>query len=353
MKTLLCLLAALPFVMGATSAPVYQVVNQHPEDLERLLPHVETVRQDGRLWLVRPRGAIPAAAMENLRLVDKERVDSWMVPAKRMAKSSPDAEVQSLLASVDADRFHQDVVWLSSIATRRVGTQDNRSATTLLEERLRAMGYTVERVCHRAQECSVVGEKSGSEPSRGVILVMAHFDSVGAPNAGADDNASGAAALLEMAHLLSSTPLRHTLRLFFTNGEENGLLGSNHYARQLAQNGSISSIKLAVNMDMVGYNSNGVVELETNSANARLADEFADLVTTYTSLRPKITLGAWGSDHVPFLERGVPTILTIEDWSTKTPCYHLACDLPATLNNGYAAQIIKLNLAAVVLKDRQ
>jgi hypothetical protein len=106
-------------------------------------------------------------------------------------------------------------------------------------------------------------------------------------------------------------------------------------------------------MDMVGYNSNGVVELETNAEFEPLAKWFATLASTYTNLHSKITLGAWGSDHVPFLEKNVPTLLTLEDWSTKTPCYHQACDQPNTINYSYAAEITKLNTAAVLTKDAE
>jgi hypothetical protein len=101
-------------------------------------------------------------------------------------------------------------------------------------------------------------------------------------------------------------------------------------------------------MDMVGYNSNGVVELEIDPEYEALSNLYAGLVSQYTKLKSKITLGAWGSDHVPFLKRVVPAILTIENWDTKTPCYHLSCDTPDTLNYEYAGEIGKLNVAAVM-----
>jgi Zn-dependent M28 family amino/carboxypeptidase len=104
-------------------------------------------------------------------------------------------------------------------------------------------------------------------------------------------------------------------------------------------------------MDMVGWNANGIVELETDAGFEPLAKSFAALATAYTNLKTKITIGAWGSDHIPFLKAGVPAILTIEDWSTKTPCYHAACDRPEGLNYAYATEIGKLNVSAVMSKD--
>ena len=106
-------------------------------------------------------------------------------------------------------------------------------------------------------------------------------------------------------------------------------------------------------MDMVGYNSNGIVELETDAPWNALAQWFVQLTEKYTTLKTKITLGAWGSDHVPFLQKNVPTLLTIEYWDTKTPCYHQGCDKPDTVNYTYMTEITKLNTAAVLSKDAE
>jgi Zn-dependent M28 family amino/carboxypeptidase len=196
-----------------------------------------------------------------------------------------------------------------------------------------------------------MAEKIGSQFPSEVILTEAHFDSVGKIKAGADDNGSGTAALLEMARVLSTQNLKRTVRFFATNGEEVNLLGAEHYVKQLSSS-DLKNFKLVINMDMVGYNANGVVELETDKQFENLANWFAQLTSDYTTLTSKITLGAWGSDHVPFLRKNIPTLLTIEDWSTKTPCYHGSCDKPDTLNYVYAGEITKLNIAAILTKDQ-
>jgi Zn-dependent M28 family amino/carboxypeptidase len=210
---------------------------------------------------------------------------------------------------------------------------------------------TTKLECYRPEACSVIADKVGSEFPQQVILIMGHFDSVGKDFAGADDNASGVAVMMEMARVLQNYPNKKTIRFFATNGEESGLLGAQHYANLLASSGEIKNLVLAINMDMVGYNANGIVELETDSQYENLATWFASLTAQYTSLKSKITLGAWGSDHVPFIKKNVPTLLTIEDWSTKTPCYHTSCDKPDTLNYTYAGEIGKLNVAATITKD--
>lgn len=349
MKNLILSVFTLIILTGMTRpvGPLYQVISQHPHDMQELAPHIETVSEEGRLWLVRLKGDVPAKVMRHLRLVGDEKVGSRLIDSEKRA---PSQKISSVIDDVEIENLKTDVTALSAYKTRAAGTEDNKRAVTWVQDRLNKLGYRTQQICYRTGICSVVADKKGTAET-GVLLVLAHLDSVGKDFAGADDNASGTASLLEMARLLANQNLRHDLRFFVTNGEENGLLGAKHYAQLLTSTGEIRQLKLAINMDMVGYNSNGIVELETNAQFEDLANEVAQLVHSHTTLKPKITLGAWGSDHVPFLEKNVPTLLTIEDWSTKTPCYHASCDKPDTLNYEYAGEITKLNVATVLAKD--
>lgn len=344
-------LLGLFLLLSFQSRPdLYQVISSHPHDLEDLEGKISTVHQSGRLWIVRPHADLSAAGFKHLRpLTGKE--NSYHYQAMNF-KSAADPEVKAFINGVKSEAIKADVVALSSYKTRLVGTEENRQATAMVKKRFQDMGYVTTEICYTSGACSLIADKKGAS-SEEVLLVMGHIDSVGAKFAGADDNASGTAVLLEMARVLKTYDNEKTIRFFTTNGEESGLLGAKHYARELTRSGKIKEIVLAINMDMVGYNSNGIVELETSAEHEKLAQWFAELAATYTKLKSKITLGAWGSDHVPFLEGGAPTLLTIEDWSTKTPCYHKECDKPDTLNYQYASEIAKLNISAVMTKDRE
>jgi Zn-dependent M28 family amino/carboxypeptidase len=266
-----------------------------------------------------------------------------------MAFASP--LIKDFIRRIDTSSIKHDVESLASYKTRLVGSPDNQKATLQVKDIFTSLGLTVKEFCYRPGACSIVADKVGDGSSSEVIMIMGHLDSVGKNFAGADDNASGTAVLLEVARVLKDYSNKKTIRYFATNGEESGLFGAQHYANLLKASGDIKKMVLAINMDMVGYNSNGIVELETDQQYENLAKWFANLAVTYTSLKSKITIGAWGSDHVPFINGGVPTLLTIEDWSTKTPCYHMECDKPSTVNYDYAAEIAKLNLAAIMTKD--
>lgn len=103
---------------------------------------------------------------------------------------------------------------------------------------------------------NVVGWRpAGDDPRADVVVVGAHYDHLGldprgrrAP--GADDNASGVAALLEIAEELAAVELEHSVLLVAFSGEEQGLYGSRALADELTRRGLTLSAML--NMDMIG-----------------------------------------------------------------------------------------------------
>ncbi len=355
MKPLFLLALMTGLLLSASSAPrgtFYQVISSHPHDVKELRPFIKTVHQNGRLWIVRLTKKAPLHVMEHLRAIDgTEKSYVFESSSFIQPKILINEFTSEIVQQISKENIRADVIELSSYETRYAGTADNKKAVSNAMLRLQSYGYDVKEICYSTDACSVIAEKKGSQLPSEVLLVMGHIDSVGKSFAGADDNASGTAVLLEMARVLKDFPNRKTVRFFITNGEELGLIGATHYARLLANENKIKDIKLAINMDMVGYNKNGIVELETDAAYEPIARSFAELASRFTNLKTKITIGAWGSDHVPFLRRGVPSILTIENWDTKTPCYHQECDKPETLNYDYASEIGKLNTAAIITRD--
>lgn len=336
----------------ASTKQLYQVISQHPHDLEKITPYITTEKLEGRIWVVSLRPGAPKNAMKILRPLSSMNDVAHYTPVISNNKSKADPQITLALKDVSISNLQGTVEKLASYKNRSAGSADNQAAVAWLTSEFARIGIPPQIECYKPNACSIIGTKQGTEDTKDFMMVIAHMDSVGKDFAGADDNASGTASLLEMARVLSTIPTNKSIRFFITNGEEGGLLGAIDYAKKLEKNGEIKNIKFAVAMDMVGYNKNGIVELETNKEYEAGANLMATLAKTYTSLNSKITLNAWGSDHVPFLERGVETILTIEDWSTKTPCYHTKCDTPDTLNYVYAGEITKLNIAALMTKDR-
>lgn len=207
---------------------------------------------------------------------------------------------------------------------------------------------------------NVVAELPGVGPgSDRVYIVCAHYDStsddrnhVVAP--GADDNASGAAAVLEAARVLSQYHFAHTLRFVHFSGEEQGLIGSSHYAAQAYARGD--AIDGVINLDMIGYESvppnDHIVELHagTDPASIALADAVTANISAFgLALAPQvITTGATDrSDHASFWAFGYPAILCIEDFQDFSPYYHRMTDTLAHMRPALMVEFTKATVASV------
>lgn len=357
LSLLLLLAAALPLAAG--EGPVYLLTDQDPVFLARNGIYISTAYKKGRTRLVRPvipYADLPRELREAMRPVSMGEVQNS--PAGSFMKVEENPAVREILSRVNPRNISAWAERLTLTGKRSAGALDyspasgNRLAADMIAAELGRLGYGVEQHCYRSRkkdnECNVVGRRGGEK----FILVTAHFDSVGHENAGADDNASGTAALLEMARVLAD--YRSDLGLIFlaANGEETGIAGSYAYAKKLRASGELSKVAWAINMDMVAYNKDGVIELETNREFAAHAEWVAALARVYTRMTPHVAMPAWGSDHVPFLEAGIPAYLSIEHWDNHNPCYHRTCDTMQGLDWDFAADIARLNLAVIAGKAR-
>jgi hypothetical protein len=125
---------------------------------------------------------------------------------------------------------------------------------------------------------NVVGRLPGTDPSRAVLLV-AHYDSV-ATAAGAADDGSGVAALLETARALrSGPPLRNDVIFLFTDGEERGLLGAQAFLRD---DPWAYAVGVALNFDSPGSSSPALM-YETSPGNGLLVRQFMAVARPYAS----------------------------------------------------------------------
>lgn len=162
-----------------------------------------------------------------------------------------------------------------------------------------------------------------------VVVVGAHYDSrseiplVLAP--GAEDNASGSAAVLHLAEIFAGYLTERTVHFVLFGGEEQGLYGSAHYVSQLAANGW--SAVGALTMDMISaWSEDYAVVIEGQLAWEPLMNVFAANVTEFAEIPFTKTFFSFGSDHVPFQQAGIPAFLAIDDDWDLYADYHLSTD---------------------------
>ncbi len=283
------------------------------------------------------------------------------VDTRAIAEAKDDFLVQAC-AEVDAVRWSADVDSLVAFGTRNSRTQKVWDAAEWAKTRLTELGYATSVESFSwwgGQAPNVVARLfPGAEgEERPILLVGAHIDSINMGNQnvapGADDNASGAAGILEVARVLAQLVQEDPgveIRMALFSGEEQGLYGSKAMVKTMQQNGELSRVVQMINMDMIGFDQgNGLdVTLESKAFNQSGLDRMAVLAATYTDLDVVITTNAWGSDHVPFLSKGVPAILPIEGEYDDNPHDHTGHDLATHLNPDLAKGILQLVVASVL-----
>jgi len=203
----------------------------------------------------------------------------------------------------------------------------------------------------------------GRYPQRPPVVVGAHFDTVpGSP--GADDNASGVAALLEIARALAQNLPHSPVEIVAFDLEEYGFVGSTAYADAWAAQGR--PLRLMVSLEMLGYYTTtpgcqtyppGVPGIYPTKG------DFIALIGNHSSVPAMVKLWAgcrragarcqWlpvadggrtlpdtrRSDHVPFWDRGYRAVMVTDTADLRNPHYHQPTDTVDTLNVPRLAQV--------------
>ena len=177
--------------------------------------------------------------------------------------------VQLLVDQVNSNRWLQDIVTLSSWS-RRTGETGNVSAANWIAAQFNAMNFQVSQPSFQVGQSTtsnIMGTQIGLVRPDDWYIVGGHMDAVPTGNApGAVDNASGCAAVIEMARIASQYTFEATLIFICYSGEEQGLYGSEFHADTLTNEGDNSKVKAVLTLDMVGYTSNSDHELLIESA---------------------------------------------------------------------------------------
>lgn len=190
---------------------------------------------------------------------------------------------------------------------------------------------------------NILGKIEGKNPNE-FVIIGAHYDHLGFDPMldgdqiynGADDNASGVSAVLQVARafLASGQQPERTVIFAFWDGEEKGLLGSEYFVQNCS---FLKDVKGYLNYDMIGRNSNEAVPEQVDyfytEANKAFGDWLKNDIKTY-NLNLKPIYHAWdkpvgGSDNGSFAKRDIPII-----WyhTNGHPDYHMPSDHVEKIN---------------------
>jgi Zn-dependent M28 family amino/carboxypeptidase len=248
---------------------------------------------------------------------------------------------------IDAAAMLQDVQTLSAadMEGRAVGTPGGARARAYVVERFRQAGVRpfgagfVRDFEFKAKSgamirgANVAGFVPGTGKDAGWIVVSAHYDHLGIRGGevynGADDDASGTAALFALAARLKAHPLKHGVIFVAFDGEEAGDQGSHAFVQ--APPVPLKDVVLDLNLDMVSRNTRHEL-YASGTAHRPYLKAWLDPLVTQDGLTLKFGHDApephdedwtWQSDHYAFHKAGVPYVyFGVEDH----PDYHRPTD---------------------------
>ncbi|MBN9656564.1 MAG: M20/M25/M40 family metallo-hydrolase [Acidobacteria bacterium] len=220
---------------------------------------------------------------------------------------------------------------------------------------------------HRGVSLNVAGLLEGSDPvlKSETVLITAHYDHLGTQNgkvyAGANDNASGTVAVMELARLFAASGQRPKRSLLFVvfGSEEQLMLGSFYYTAHPLR--PLAGTRAVLNLDMIGRNeahipqSEGVLKISADTSNELnlvgalysadllklIEDEnrSAGLVLDTKFDRDHSLNALFRCDHLPFLAAGIPAVWLFGGFH---PGYHEPSDTVEKLNFPKMEKVIRL-----------
>ncbi len=280
----------------------------------------------------------------------------------------------------DPSQLRTHVEALCSLAPRTAADPDNLDrAADYICERFAAEGVDVSFQPDETESYRNVVARLGPD-TRERIVVGAHYDAAG-PGIGADDNASGVAALLELARMLRSGDLPMRIELVAYTLEEppffrTRFMGSFMHADGLRRSGVV--VRAMLSLEMIGFFSDApgsqhyplrAMELLYPSkgdfiavagclGQAGLVRRVKRAMAESATLRvrsinaPRFVPGVDFSDHLNYWDAGFPAVMVTDTAFYRNPNYHLATDTHETLDYTRMALVVEQVYGAVLALGR-
>lgn len=276
-------------------------------------------------------------------------------------------------SEINADSLKSVVTWMQEMGTRFALAENRKNVAKNIKKRFERLGYTNVRldsfaiykiyrdVSYQQWQYNVIASISGSVYPDSICIIGGHYDNIlktGDPFnkvPGANDNASGVAAAIEIARVFKTNNYEpeNTIEFIAFGAEEIGLFGSYAYANEARINSK--KIKLMLNNDMISFNpslnkadwSVNIMDYD-NSHNLRkeaevISSHFTDLRTyNYNTYNKQ-------SDSYPFFVNGFKALFFIS--ATSDPYYHTLDDTADKYNFEFCREIVKLNCAILIDKN--
>ena len=279
-------------------------------------------------------------------------------PASHAGPDSPD--IAALVDRVERERLREHVDEIDEPRNAFAQPEALQRTADYIQGALEGYGYPVrlEPVTFSdATSPNVIAVQEGASCSERVFIVGAHYDSVDV-TPGADDDASGVAAMLEIARVLADTRLPATVWYTGFTMEENGLVGSFNMAQDAEEAGL--EIVGMYSLEMIGYTTeeSDFIVILGNRASVRLTDAYRRAQEAHVPELPSVIANVPGngeeqrdsrrSDNAPFWDRGFQALMVTDTANFRNPNYHEPSDTIDTLDFDFMTNVTKAMLAMTV-----
>ncbi|MDA0312242.1 MAG: M20/M25/M40 family metallo-hydrolase [Gemmatimonadetes bacterium] len=260
------------------------------------------------------------------------------------------ADVATVTHGVSEGRIFQYARDVYGFGSKHVTQPGNALAIQYYADKLRSFGYEPELQWFEGRgqrTANVIVRILGTANPELVYVASSHFDST-ERGPGADDDSSGATALLEAARVMKGHPREATIEFAFFTGEEAGLLGSREYVRHAVASGK--RIVGALNNDMIGWKNDHRLDNTIRYSNPGIRDiqhaaamQFSELIT-YDALYYKSTDAAAYYEAYGDIVGGIGSYPVLGN-----PHYHQWTDRLETIDQQLVAEVSKTTVATLML----
>ena len=284
-----------------------------------------------------------------------------------------EALIYTLTADINADTLELYVQWLQNLGTRFALSGNHRDVAIKIKNKFVQIGYpnakidsffvvkTYRSIEYRQYQYNVIASLEAGSVSDSICVIGGHYDNIlssGDPFTivpGANDNASGVAAAMEVARVMKKHNYipANTIKFVAFGSEELGLYGAKAYADDARQ--TLQRIKLMLNNDMIAYEPDNdktkwSVNIIDYDNSHYLRSEAQQLCAKYTVLKyyNNNTYNK-SSDSYPFFTNGFKALFFFSN--TMDPNYHTLNDLTSNCNFEYCREIVRLNCAILIDKN--
>jgi len=286
-----------------------------------------------------------------------------------------DRYISGCVNEINADSLQAYVTWMQEMTTRFMLADNHRQVAVSLKNKFIKLGYpntkldsfnitvTFLGIEYTTTQYNVIATLSGTMDPDSICVIGAHYDNrissaAGDPFVfvpGANDNATGVAAALEIARVMKKKAFvpSSTIQFVAFGAEEFGLFGSLDFSHKARDNGG--KIRMMLNNDMIGIPSSpdpgtwyvNIIDYENSHYLRSEARRLCEMHSSLANMNDNTNAGR--SDSYSFFLYGFKPLFFTQNGLGST--YHTESDLVTTINFQYCSEIVKISCALLVDKN--